>query len=97
MTGKSIDRNPSAVLDPYFSDVVEEMKKKKLQLSIDFTTLQYMNSSTVSPVINFIRKLEENAVKSVVLYDSKLKWQMASFKALETIIRNFQNVSLKGL
>ena len=53
--GKSEDRDPASLLNPYFESLVEEMVGKDAE--IQFENLEYMNSSTVTPIIQLIKKL----------------------------------------
>lgn len=93
--GKSDARDPSSILNPYFDEMLSQLLNKELE--VNFTHLEYMNSSTVPPIIQLIKKLEENAIKSVILYDKNSKWQLASFKALETIVRTMNNIEVRGV
>ncbi len=92
--GKSDDRDPSSILNPYFSGLIPQLKGKPV--IIDFVKLEYMNSSTVPPIISFIKDLESNSINSKIFYDKNSKWQSASFKALETIAKTFQFISVEG-
>jgi len=93
--GKSEARDPSSVINPYFKNIFGKFKGKDLE--IKFEQLKYMNSSTVPPIIQLIKDLEENGIKSTITYDKNSKWQMASFKALETIVRTMQNITVMGV
>ncbi len=92
--GKSEDRDPSAFLNPYFEDVVETLRGKDLQ--IEFGLLEYMNSSTVPPIIQLIKNLNNSSIKTTIFYNKESKWQSASFKALETIARTMDFIEVVG-
>jgi len=92
--GKSDDRNPSVSLDPYFDSIIGELKG--LELSVDFLKLEYMNSSTVPPIIKFLKDLNANEINSVFIYDASSKWQAASFKAFETFSKMLPHISVQG-
>jgi hypothetical protein len=93
--GKSESRDPSSVINPYMKGILDKLKGKKLE--IRFEQLKYMNSSTVPPIIQLIKDLEENGIKSMITYDNNSKWQLASFKALETIVRTMEHITVKGV
>ncbi|OHD65018.1 MAG: hypothetical protein A2176_04515 [Spirochaetes bacterium RBG_13_51_14] len=93
--GKSEARDPSSVIIPYFKQIFNKLKGKELE--IKFEQLKYMNSSTVPPIIQLIKDLEENSVTSTITYDKNSKWQVASFKALETIVRTMDHITVKGV
>lgn len=94
--GSSEEPNPSKILSPYLAGVIGELAGK--ELVVDFTKFGYMNSSTVPPIFELIRSLEQNKIKTLIIYRKDLKWQVASFKALETIIRgtNMNSVVIEG-
>lgn len=93
-SGKSEDREPGALLNPYLQESVSAFKGKEFQ--VDFKPLEYMNSSTVPPIIHFIKDLETSGNKTTIFYDKDSKWQAASFKALETISTTMKNISVQG-
>ena len=93
--GKSESKSPSSVITPYFNKIFDKFKGK--ELLVQFEKLEYINSSTVPPIIQLIKDLEENNIKSTITYDRNSKWQVASFKALETIVRTMNNISVKGV
>ncbi len=92
--GQSDDRNPSASLNPYLDSLIPALKGS--QLVIEYTRLEYMNSSTVPPIIQFIKKLNLNKIKTLIHYDASSKWQSASFKALETLSLMMPHITVKG-
>ena len=93
--GKSESRDPSAIINPFFEQMIDKLKGK--ELVIKFEDLKYMNSSTVPPIIKFVKSLEEAGINSKITYDKNSKWQAASFKALETIVRTMNNISVQGV
>ncbi len=92
--GKSDDRNPSVSLDPYFDGILEVLKGT--ELTVDFMSLEYMNSSTVPPIIKFCKKLNSNNINAVFKYDASSKWQAATFKAFETFSRMLPHLTIDG-
>lgn len=92
--GKSEARDPSSIINPYFKSIFERLKGRPLE--IRFEKLKYMNSSTVPPIIQLIKSLEESGITSTITYNRGSKWQVASFKALETIVRTMKHISVKG-
>lgn len=93
--GKSDARDPSSIINPYFEEIFDRLKGKDVEIC--FSELEYMNSSTVPPIIQLIKKLEENNINALITYDKDSKWQIASFKALETIVRTMNNIEVKGI
>ena len=92
--GQSDARNPSVDLNPYLDNVVSGLKNS--ELLVKFDDLEYMNSSTVPPIIQFLKKLNTSEIKTLITYDSKSKWQAASFKALETFSGMLKFITVKA-
>lgn len=93
--GQSDSRNPAAALNPYLDSLLEEMED--VELTINFAELEYMNSSTVPPIIQFLKKLDAQEIQTQVTYKAASKWQSASFKALETFSRILKCLKVKGV
>jgi hypothetical protein len=92
--GKSTLPDPMEALMPYFTRSVEKWIGKKL--TIDFRGLEYMNSCTVSLIVQLLKKLDEAKMATTIVYDKGLKWQALSFQALESIDSLFKNVHIEG-
>ncbi|MCP4136693.1 MAG: hypothetical protein GY754_37335 [bacterium] len=86
--GRSDTRQPFTVLTPYFDGLIESLKGKDLE--IDFKELEYINSETVPPIVQFLKKLNTNSIKTLLIYNKNSKLQAASFKAIETISANMK-------
>ena len=80
--GKSNDRNPSLYLGPFFEKVIKHVKDAGKKLELDFTQLQYMNSSTITPVVQLLDQARESGLSVFVLYDKSKSWQEISFSAM---------------
>lgn len=93
--GQSDSKNPSAVLGPYLEGCIAQLRNTRL--TIDFSNLRYMNSSTVSPIIQFVKKLDAANIPTVVRYDKDSRWQATSFKALDAFSRMLSNLTVKGV
>jgi hypothetical protein len=92
--GKSDERNPSEALNPYLDSLIDELKGKIV--SLEYLNLEYMNSSTVPPIVQFIKKLNTNNIETKIIYNSKSKWQSASFKALDALSKVMQHITVLG-
>jgi len=92
--GRSESREPASVLNPYLVKLIDSISGK--ELIVDFTKLEYMNSSTVPPIIQMIKNLNTKAIITKIFYDKESKWQAASFKALETISKTMTSIEVVG-
>ncbi len=91
--GQSDERNPSEILNPYLAGLIESLVGQ--DLVIEFGKLEFMNSPTVPPIIQFIKKLDTNEIKTTIQYDSQSKWQCASFRALQPLTNKMSNITVK--
>jgi hypothetical protein len=87
--GISDSRNPDEFLEPVFRHVLS--KAQGCQLEIDFTGLEFMNSSTVSPIISLLRKLDAAKISTSVVF-SDVDWQQTHMRCLRTIARVMPSV-----
>jgi len=92
--GQSDDKNPAETLNPYIENLIDEFKDKTLIIA--FEKLEYMNSSTVPPIIWFLKLLNQNQIDTEITYSAKTKWQSASFKALETLSLTMDTIRVTG-
>jgi hypothetical protein len=95
-TGKSVERNPSKFITPILVDLLKKSSDRKKRIVLDFQKLDYMNSSTITPVIKILERAKRGKVKISVIYDKNLKWQDLSFSALEIFETKDKRVEIKG-
>ena len=50
---------------------------------MDFTQFEYMNSSTVTPIVKQLERARKENRKVTITYKKGLKWQDLSFAALK--------------
>ena len=86
--GKSNDRNPSIYLAPFFDKIIEIITQSNQKIEMDFTRLQYMNSSTITPVVQLLDKAREQGYSISLLYDKSKSWQEISFSAMSIFESN---------
>ncbi len=81
------------VLGPYLTRVVREFRGS--ELVADFCKLRYMNSSSVLSIIQLVKMAEAKKIKTVLKYDARCEWQIASFRALKVICAGTKYVTLE--
>lgn len=94
-TGESDTRDPSSHIGPYLSELASRLHGKAVRLRFD--GLQYMNSSTVTPIMQFVRELSAVAKRVTVHYDESVQWQATSFRAMRVVARRWPNVEVLGI
>jgi hypothetical protein len=82
--GKSSDREPSRFLVPVLTTALERAREASLPLVLDFRELEYMNSSTFTPVVKALDESRRLSVPIVLEYSLARKWQALSFSVLRT-------------
>ena len=82
--GTSADREPSRFLVPVLTAALERAREAALPLVLDFRELDYMNSSTFTPVVKALDESRRLSVPIVLEYALARRWQALSFSALRT-------------
>ena len=90
-TGRSVARDPGVMLAPFFNDL-EELLGSDCDVEIDFRRFEYMNSSTLKPIIRFVQFASERSRTVQVVYDAQKSWQRLSFKLLSAVAGSLDNV-----
>ncbi len=93
--GQSDERNPSESLTPYLNSLIDDLKGTRL--TIEFARLEYMNSSTVPPIVQLLKNLDVNEIQTIITYDGHSHWQRASFKGLSATSLMMKNVTVKSV
>jgi hypothetical protein len=94
--GKSADREPGRFLVPVLTEVLERARAASAKLVHDFSALEYMNSSTFTPVVKAVDAARKAGVPIVLEYSLARKWQALSFSALRTFETSDGRVTVHG-
>ncbi|HEX6272822.1 MAG TPA: hypothetical protein VFZ53_07280 [Polyangiaceae bacterium] len=90
--GVSDARNPGEFLKPMAERLVPQLKGTKV--TVDFRLLEYMNSATVAPLINFVKSLDANGARVTVVF-SEIDWQRVHMNCMKSIARTLNNVRVE--
>lgn len=85
--GKSNDRHPARTVVPYLTDVLSVAKREKASVVLHFETIEHMNSSTITAIIQIIQQARNESVPLVIAYDEGKNWQKLSFEALSVFVK----------
>ena len=96
-TRKSTNRKPSEFISPILADTIKKSNATKKRIILDFRKLDYMNSSTITPIIKILERAKRGAIQITLLYNRSLKWQDLSFSALEIFQTKDSKVEIKGV
>jgi hypothetical protein len=94
--GKSADRDPSRFLVPILAEAMESARSAGVTLVMDFSGLDYMNSSTFTPVVKALDESRRLSVPVVLEYSLSRKWQALSFSALRTFETLDGRIKVRG-
>jgi anti-anti-sigma regulatory factor len=89
--GESGSRNPGDFLTPITTRLVKELRG--LSVTIDFSRLEYMNSSTVGPLIACIKSFDGLGAPVLVVFSDE-DWQRTHVQCMRTIARTLKNVRI---
>ena len=95
--GKSIDREPGKFISPILVKVLEMASALNKRIIMDFQSLSYMNSSTITPIIKILDRAKNGMTKITIAYQKTLKWQELNFSALEVFRTEDNRLEIKGL
>lgn len=92
--GKSNDREPGRFLLPILQRALSAAAGKKLVL--DFSSIEYMNSSTFTPLVKFLDEAQRKHAQVEVAYSQSRKWQALSFSALRAFSTQDGRISIQA-
>ena len=91
--GQSDTKEPSSELTPHLKTFVDEARGR--EATIKFNQLEFMNSSSVRVILEFISNLNAAGVPTIVTYDDKTTWQKSAFIPFEIFCRKLHNVTVR--
>jgi hypothetical protein len=91
--GVSDSRDPSTDLVPFLAHLSESCRAKAVL--IDFSKFEYMNSATVSPLINFIKQLDALGAWTTLRFDASVPWQKTNAQCMRAIARTLNHLTVQ--
>ena len=92
-TGMCDAREPEAFLGPFLKNVARALQGKTV--TVDFREFEYMNSATVSPILQFIKLLDATFTPTILVYDTRVGWQRVNYTCMKAIARTLKHVSVE--
>lgn len=93
--GRSETKDPSRTLQPLLEAIVGSMQSSQA-VELDFRSLEYMNSSTIRPIMKLVQTASGRAASVHVRYDAGKTWQRMSFLALGVALAGLGNVQVSA-
>ena len=94
--GRSDAREPGRFLVPVLDAALERARAGGRRLVLDFTAVEYMNSSTFTPIVKLVAQARAAAVPLTLEYSLERSWQALSFSALRTFETRDGRVTVSG-
>jgi hypothetical protein len=85
--GKSNDRHPARSVVPYVADVLAGAQAENALVRLHFETIEHMNSSTITAIIQIIQDARTRRTQLVIVFDPSKNWQKLSFEALGVFVK----------
>jgi len=95
-TGKSTNRSPSKFITPILVNVLKVSSEHDKRIVLDFRSLDYMNSSTITPIIKVLERAKKGKTQVSVIYSKTIKWQDLNFSALKLFETKDKRVEIIG-
>ena len=93
--GRSETKDPSRTLQPLMEAVISALQSAQ-SVEFDFRALEYMNSSTVRPILKLLQTASTRAANVHVRYDAGKTWQRMSFLAIGVALASLTNVKVSA-
>ena len=94
--GKSTEREPGKFITPVLTEVIQNSRKYNKVISMNFLKLEYMNSSTITPIIRMLESTKKSTENISILYDKSKKWQDLCFTALKIFETKDSRIKITG-
>lgn len=83
--GESTLRAPSELLTPALESVLSEEALRDRKLVLDFSSMTFMNSSTVAPIIDFVKNACSQGIAVHLIYNIGVPWQRTTASAMRML------------
>jgi hypothetical protein len=86
-------RNPAEVLSPMLNGILPELRDRRLIL--DFCELSFMNSTSVTPILAFVKDLCSKDIPVHLVYSSTLSWQRTTAFSMRALGHSLKQLSVE--
>lgn len=92
-TGECDFRNPGETLGPTLRGVLPELRDRRLVL--DFRGLNFMNSSSVSPILMFVKAACSRGIPVHLVYNVNLSWQRTTASSMRALGQSLRQLTVE--
>ena len=94
--GRSVDRHPARTVVPYVAEHLATAHREDTLVRLHFETIEHMNSSTITAIIQIIQEARVRPSRLVIVFDATKNWQKLSFEALAVFVKGDGVLELVG-
>jgi hypothetical protein len=91
--GRSEARDPAQELKPVLDAMGADLERARV-VEFDFRAMEYMNSSTIRPILMMVQSTSARVSAVRVRYDGSKNWQRLSFLAIGAVLGTLDNVEV---
>ncbi len=91
-SGKSDSRDPGALIRRVREEIIKTAGKQPAL--IDISELEFMNSATVSPILDLLKSFNDAAIDTTMIFDTRKDWQRINFNCMKVIVKKFSCVTV---
>jgi hypothetical protein len=92
--GRSLERHPAPTIVPYVTTFFGDAARRNQPVRLHFETIELMNSSTITAVIQIIREARVKKARLDIVFDPDMDWQKLSFDALAVLLQGDDSLRL---
>jgi hypothetical protein len=93
--GRSNEREPAQFITPILEEALALAGDGEIVM--DFRALEYMNSSTITPLLRLLQQARSLPCKIKLVYRKALRWQELSFSALQIFRTADGKIRIEGI
>lgn len=90
--GEVTARDPGLLLTPFLDSILEG--KDLTRVALDFSLMDFMNSSTLVPIVAFIKRASSRQVVVELRYNSEVSWQRVSHQCMTVMCKKVPHVEI---
>ena len=94
-TGEVSMSDPASFLSPYLERALQTAKANDVALVLDFSSLSFMNSSSLVPVVEAVRRMGEAGVAGRLVYRRSVSWQRVSYQCMKVLANVYKHVQVE--
>lgn len=92
--GRSIEREPRLTLGVFLTGALSRAMARGSEIELQCQRLTYINSATISCLVEFIRRCNSERVRLTLRFDGSSAWQRSCFNALRVLAKDDNRLTI---